>query len=192
MKKINKTEPPPVFFTDFIKKHKPNNWGDCIEITAELRNQMLSEEQNYQCAYCESSITSDNSKSHIDHYKRKAGHLFPELECMYNNLLVSCNKRDHCAKSKDNKMKTKGDYSDLINPVVEEPSEHFEYSYTGDILAKDKKAEYTIRMFNLNCESLVGQRKKLTKELKNIKNQFELEEVVSIFGKFESFIRAIW
>ena len=191
MKKINKTKPPPILFTNFTKKHKPKNWGDCIEITAELRNLMLNEEQNCQCAYCESAITSDDSKSHIDHYKRKAGHLFPELEFKYNNLLVSCNNRYRCAKHKDDNI-NKGDYDNLINPVTDNPDKHFDYSITGDILAKDKKAEKTIYMFNLNYESLINRRKTLAFNIHGYRDQFEMEEVIMVFGEYESFIRSIW
>ncbi len=191
MKKINKTKPPPILFTNFIKKHKPKNWEDCIEITVELRNLMLNEEQNCQCAYCESAITSDNSKSHIDHYKRKAGHLFPELEFKYDNLLVSCKKPHHCAIHKDDNIK-KGDYDNLINPVTDNPDKHFDYSITGDILAKDKKAEKTIYMFNLNYESLINRRKTLAFNIHEYRDQFEMEEVITVFGEYESFIRSIW
>ncbi len=103
MKKINKTEPS--FYTNFVKKNKPNNWENCFEITYPIRKYILENEQNFQCAYCEGKISPDKTKSHIDHFKRKAGHLFPELTCDYFNLLVSCNNPCHCAKHKDRTIK---------------------------------------------------------------------------------------
>ena len=196
MKKINKNPPP--LFTNLIKKNKPNNWSDFGRIKAELRDYMLNHEQNGQCAYCESAITSDSSKSHIDHYKKKAGHLFPELECDYKNLLVSCNngknggKEKHCAKSKDDRIKIKDDYNDLINPVIDNPNKHLYYSFTGDVLPKDKKAEITIEIFNLNHKSLINRRKTLSIKLDSIKTQMSLAEVKSIFKEYHSFIENIW
>ena len=190
MKKINKKEPS--FYTEFKKKRKPKNWADCIEITADLRNYILSKEQNGQCAYCETAITSDSSRSHIDHYKKKAGHLFPELEFAYDNLLASCNNPYHCAKHKDSRITQRNDYVDLINPVADNPSVHFDYSFTGDILPKDKKGETSINIFNLNHRSLIERRKTLSLQLNSYKNQINLDEVKSFFKGYDSFIENIW
>lgn len=190
MKKINKTAPP--LFSDFIKKNKPSNWTDCLEITADLRHYMLNEEQNGQCAYCESAIISHSSKSHIDHFRRKAGHLFPELVCAYENLLVSCNNPYRCAKHKDGEVKNKNDYDDLINPVTDNPTVHFNYSYTGDFIPIDEKGKHTIDIFKLNHKSLIERRKTMAMQVNTYKNQISLEDVKNIFKEFESYIENIW
>lgn len=191
MKKINKTEPPG-YFVNFVRRNNPNSWSDCLEIISDLRKHILIEEQNEQCAYCESGITFKSSKSHIDHYKRKAGHLFPELVCSYENLLVSCNNPYRCARHKDSEIKRKEDYSNLLNPVMDNPNTHFDYSFTGEILSKDEKGKYTIEIFNLNHKSLVERRKTLALQINAYKNQINFEEVKIIFKEYESFIERIW
>lgn len=191
MRKINKTDPPD-YFVNFVRRNNPNNWSDCVEIRADLRTHILDEEQHSQCAYCESGITSESSKSHIDHYKRKAGHLFPELVCSYENLLVSCNNPYRCANHKDRKIRNRDDYNNLLNPVSDNPSNHFDYSYTGDIIPMDELGKYTMSVFNLNHKSLIEHRKTLALQLNAYKDQMNLHEVKSIFNEYESFIENIW
>ncbi len=120
MKKIDKSGAPK-FFRDFIRRNDPVNWDGIHEIKHGLREHILKREQGFKCAYCESAITSDNTKSHIDHFKRK--HYFPKLTFDYNNLLVSCNNYNHCASVKDSKVKSKDYYKDLTNPVNDDPSQ---------------------------------------------------------------------
>lgn len=188
MKKINKSEPK--FFKDFIKKNKPINWDDLQEIKPHLREHILKSEQAFQCAYCESAITSNNTKSHIGHFKRK--HFFPELTFAYNNLLVSCKNYNHCASVKDQKAQSRDFYKDLINPVDDEPSELFDYQISGKLISKNKKAKFTEETFNLNHPGLNQQRKDITMAIPAFKEYLELDEVLDEIGEFESFIRSIW
>ncbi len=189
MKKINKSEPPK-FFRDFIKKNKPVNWDGLQEIKPDLREHILNSEQDFQCAYCESAITSNNTKSHIDHFKRK--HYFPKLTFDYNNLLVSCNNYNHCASVKDSKVKSKEYYKNLINPVNDDPSAYFEYSVSGKLLSKNEKAIFTEETFNLNHPGLKRQRNDISYAVKAYKESLELEEIIIEIGAHESFIRSIW
>lgn len=188
MKKINKSEPK--FFRDFKTGNKLVNWNGLHEIKLDLREHILKTEQGFQCAYCESAITSNNTKSHIDHFKRK--HLFPELTFDYNNLLVSCKNHNHCASVKDSKVKSKDYYKDLINPVNNDPSAYFEYSVSGKVISKNIKAKFTEETFNLNHSGLMQQRKDITWAVHAYKESLELEEVIIEIGAYESFIRSIW
>ena len=188
MKKINKSEPK--FFRDFIKRNKPKNWDGLHEIKPDLREHILKSEQAFQCAYCELAITSNNTKSHIDHFKRK--HFFPELTFAYNNLLVSCNNPNHCASIKDSKVNSKDYYKNLINPVDDEPSEYFDYQISGKLISKNKKAKFTEETFKLNHKGLIQQRNNIAWAVNAYKESLELEEAIIEIGAYESFIRSIW
>jgi uncharacterized protein (TIGR02646 family) len=188
MKRIVKSEPD--FFKRFISKKNPVNWEEISEIRFGLRKHILETEQNLQCAYCESEITSDNQKSHIDHFKRK--HYFPGLTFDYSNLLVSCNNPNHCASHKDSKVKSKDIYKDIVNPVSEDPSDYFEYNISGKLEAKNKKAEITEKIFNLNHPGLRQKRKDVTWAVFAYQDSLGLEDVLKEIGSYESFIRSIW
>jgi uncharacterized protein (TIGR02646 family) len=188
MKKINKSEPK--FFRDFITRNNPVNWDGIHEIRSSLREHILDTEQGFQCAYCEKAITSDNTKSHIDHFKRK--HFFPELTFDYNNLLVSCNNHNHCASVKDPKVNSKDFYKNLINPVNDESTDYFDYHISGKLISKNKKAKFTEEAFNLNHTGLKQQRNNISWAVQSYKSDLDLEEVIEKVGEFESFIRAIW
>ena len=68
MKKVSKEEP--AFFSEHIAKEKPKNWNELITkgVGIDIREYILKNEQNYQCAYTEVRINSDISSSHIDHF----------------------------------------------------------------------------------------------------------------------------
>ncbi len=189
MKRINKSGSPK-FFRDFIRRNNPVNWNGIHEIKHDLREHILKKEQGFQCAYCESAITSDNTKSHIDHYKRK--HFFSELTFDYNNLLVSCNNHNHCASAKDPKVKSRDFYKSLIDPVNEEPSDYFDYQISGKLISLNKKAKFTEKTFNLNHSGLKQRRNNISWAVQSYKSSLGLEEVIEQVGEFESFIREIW
>lgn len=68
MKKIKKNEPD--FYREFTEHNKPGAWGDLSkEIGYDIRVYMLTEEQNFQCAYTE--IRLEPEDSHTDHLKNK-------------------------------------------------------------------------------------------------------------------------
>ena len=167
----------------------PDKWDGISGIRYKLREYMLKNEQNMQCAYCESTINCESSKSHIDHFKRK--HHFPELTFDYKNLFVSCNSHSHCASHKDEFI-SKDKYEMLVNPAIENPDQYFDYSISGKIISKNDKAGFTERTFNLNHPSLKQQRKDIAFSVLAYRDTLELREVVKEIGAFESFIRAIW
>jgi len=198
MFKIVKSEPS--FFKSAkakIKKPKVSSAWNSSEIEGirlKLREHILLEEQNLLCAYCEKQLDSSPKNSNIDHFRLKAGHLFPEKTLNYDNLLVSCNTSSRCSRHKDKHIKSKNDYDNIVNPITENPDDFFGYLITGKIIAinNTSKAEFTIKIFQLGQASLNRQRQDIAKTLKNITN-LSLDEVCDILGnQFCSFIKVVY
>ncbi len=107
----------------------------------------------------------------------------------WENLFTSCNSEFYGAKYKDKHIKTM-DYKMLINPNFEDSSKHFIYSWFGEIIVNedDIKGRNTLKLFNLNDSALVEQRKIVAFQVKIMYNQFSLDELITIIGKFESMI----
>ena len=82
----------------------------------------------------------------------------------------------------------------LINPSIEGSSNYFEYSWTGGILVDgyNEKALKTIEIFSLNDFALVEQRKVVAFQIKSLYDQLSLEEILDIFGQFESLISYLY
>jgi len=187
MFKITKNEPD-FFIKAKLKVKRPkisSAWSDneIENIRSKLREHILLEEQKLLCAYCEKEIDDNSKNSNIDHFKLKAGHLFPEKTLDYTNLLVSCNTKGRCSDYKDKHVKSKDDYENIVNPITENPDDFFDYLVTGRIVAIDNnpKAVFTIDIFQLEQPSLVRQRKEIADSLEHIKN-LSLDEVYDIFG----------
>lgn len=200
MFKINKTE------LDYFKQAKAKvklpkqktAWQNkhISEIRADLRRDILVNEQQSLCVYCEKQITAKPTQSNIDHFKTR--HQFPQLTLDYDNLLVSCNHHQHCSHTKDNFGLNQSDYDNLINPVTEHPNYFFDYSFAGDIIAKSnlnrmdaKKANFTIQVFNLNNKSLIEERKKIIQSLQ-ICTHLSLDEILVYFNGFISLSHHIY
>ena len=196
MKKINKTEPD--FYKEYIKKNKPscfedfNNYG----IRSEMRQYMLSNEQNHQCAYTEVNINADNS--HIDHFKKQEFILQGKFKGLnvfsWENLLTSCNTESFGGKYKDNTYKIKfEDYNSIVNPVLDETSNYFKYNIYGEIIPINDKAQKTIEVFKLDDKSLTERRYKIAKSVIIYYNQgYSLEVILKMTGCFESMIRNLY
>lgn len=93
------------------------------------------------------------------------------------------------------------DYKKIVNPVVDDPMLFFDFLLTGDIIVREGintrdnlKAEYTIELFGLNCESLVLQRRSIAESLVNLKKQggLTLDIVYEYFPNFSGFIKCIF
>jgi len=168
MLKINKTEEPS-FHTDFKKRGNPKNWNDYDHaIKAELKEHMLTKEQESCCPYCERKIRSIND-SHIEHIEPKdRSSNFKD----YYNMLTSCNGITTCGNFKLNKFSEK-----FINPISEEPSKFLIHSIeSGKVMPLESlddlgrsRAIYTVDTLNLNDKQLVSERNKLNKELISIR-----------------------
>jgi len=188
MRKINKKEPD--FYKELIKSNKPEKWND-IQNKTDIRIYMLSEEQNFQCAYTEQRIELETS--HTDHYIKQSfilqGLFRPITIFSWENLFTSYNNEFYGAKYKDKHIKT-SDYELLINPSYENSDNHFIYSWFGEIIIDESntKGYNTVKLFNLNDSVLVEQRMVVAFQVKTMHNQFSLVELITIIGKFESMI----
>ncbi len=188
MKRINKIVPN--FYLETLRKGQPEKWED-VSCRNEIRLYMLSEEQNFQCAYTETRIELENS--HIDHYVKqefiKHALFKPMTVFSWENLFVSCNSEFYGAKFKDKKI-TAGDYATLVNPAKDSSATHFKYTWTGDIIVENQneKGRNTVELFNLNDPVLVEQRRVVAYQVKVMYEQFTLQELIQIIGRFESMI----
>lgn len=194
MKQINKEEPD--FYAKYLKKESPTEWKTLSQaIGSNVREHILVNEQNNQCAYTEIALIHNSWNSHIDHFKKRA--LFPEETFNWNNLLVSCNSENYGAKYKDKHIH-KQDYNNILNPVIESPSIYFHYSFTGLIGDKTidgvniKRVSNTISLFGLNNKSLVERRATIAEQVKIYSNQLSLPEIKEVIGEFDSFVENIY
>jgi len=199
--KITKSNPPDYFERAKQKVERPlqsDAWKDrhINGIRKALREHILLEEQFILCAYCEKEIDETSEKSNIDHFKTR--HLFPKLTLDYNNLLVSCNSVGRCSNYKDQNIRL-ADYNKIINPVLDNPNDFFNYHLTGEIYPKhslspsDKeRAESTLEFFQLNHRGLTEERKKISKQLEKLRGQITKEEVFKYFSSYKSFIEYLF
>jgi uncharacterized protein (TIGR02646 family) len=199
--KITKVEPD--FFTQAKSTVKlplvSDAWRDpAIEvIRRQLRAHILHHEQNGLCCYCEKKLDAYRDNSNIDHFKLKAGHLFPQKTLEYTNLVVSCNTTGRCSSHKDKTIKSRGEYDNIVNPIDENPDDYFDYLVTGEIVPinDNAKANFTIDIFKLGrneSDSLSQARKQLAETLRNLSN-LSLEDIYESFGnEYQSFIRIIY
>jgi len=193
MFKIIKNEPK-FFKVAKLKVKRPkvsSAWSDkrIEDRRPQLRGHILLEEQNLLCAYCEKEIDDNPNCSNIDHFKTR--NLFPEETLNYTNLLVSCNSHDRCSSFKDKNITNKDDYKNIINPVVENPDEYFDYLITGEIVGKNSKAEFTIYTFQLQTDALIESRLQVYEALKHIDN-LSVDEICEVFPNYHSFIKSIY
>lgn len=137
----------------------------------------LEEMQGEFCAYCECRLI----RKHIEHFRPRDK--FPAQAFDWHNLFGSCGDSSksggwkRCGIYKDNGA---GSYNanDLIKPDEDNPDDFLLFLTSGMVVPVDgltgsalKKAEETIRVFNLNGDSrLVGSRKTA---LKNVILQVE-------------------
>ena len=165
MLRVNKKSEPEEF-TKYKSKNKIINWDSfTIEIKQVLKQYLLEEQENSCCPYCEIEISLYNSQ--IEHIKPKDK--FPKLLADHNNLVACCLESKRCGNSKANK------WNELfINPVTENPEDYFDYDIkTGKIIPifkdgeKNKKANYTIDLLNLNDNRLCNIRRKYILEFSN-------------------------
>lgn len=199
---ITKNEP--AYFTQAKRKVSNSNvsdaWSDqnIANIRPQLRQEILLQEQSLLCAYCEKEIDDNPENSNIDHFKTR--NLFPKKTLNYDNLLVSCNSKVSCSYIKDNYGLQQSDYQKIVNPVIENPDDYFEYGLAGDILIKDglsqpnkEKAEFTIRVFALDNKSLIEARKSLVLTLQCYTEQnYPMSEIFSYLNDYKSFTTHIY
>ena len=185
MRKINKLTPIQIF-SDFVNKQKPKNWDDFHKygqkIYEDTREQILITEQDCLCGYTELPI-NDVRNTHIDHYKKKS--IFPLLTFDWNNFIVATMNNEFGANYKDSNYKIKKEeYAEILNPVIDEIQQYFEYMTWGEVKPKHTlseedflKADKTIIVFNLNHNSLKRRRRNLIKMASSYKDFTKSEKI---------------
>lgn len=153
MQKLNRANVPgPACLANY--QHGQQNWDDVTSGDKAQIRQQLEQMQARRCAYCEGSL--DVLGNHIEHFRRKAPGHSPHLTFTWSNLYWSCDQKDSCGHYKDHGA---GAYNvnDLIDPCVDNPDAFFRFRTDGSInvrsgihAAQKRKAEETLRVFNLN------------------------------------------
>lgn len=133
-------------------QHPEQTWDDVRpEDKSEIRTH-LEQMQGRRCGYCEGPV--DELGQHIEHFRRKK--YFPDLTFSWTNLYWSCDQVDSCGHYKDQGA---GAYNvnDLVDPCLDDPDQFFRFRTDGTISirpglspAAQRKAEETLRVFNLN------------------------------------------
>jgi len=193
MLSLNKLEPN--CFIVFKKKNNPKNYEeDCDYKVRECLREALDEEQKGQCFYCEQKI----QESRIDHFIPRDAINEKNIECNYNNLFLSCNRKDSCDNKKGNKF-DENKYIRLFsnNHTLDNPLEFFDYTTNGKIkakksLSKDEilRAENTIELLNLNHRDLINARKITFKSIESMKSDIlNIKIIYAYFEEFESIFK---
>ena len=193
MLNLNKIEPD--CFIDFKKKNSPKNYEkDCDHTVRECLREALLKEQRGQCFYCEQKIKG----SRIDHFIPRDAPNQKDIECNYNNLFLSCDKKESC----DIKKGSAFDESRYIRLFsnrydVENPSDFFDFTARGKIKAKKllnddskNRAKNTIELLNLNHKDLVDARQVIISNIEMYKNSgYDTDEIFTFFNEFESLFK---
>jgi len=133
-------------------QHGRDNWEKTSEDRAEIW-QHLTQMQGNLCAYCERELKQDHK--HIEHFRQKASHIYPQGTFQWDNLFGSCDTQNSCGKYKDNNA-IPYKHTDLIKPDIEDPEDYFHFENDGTITIdpnlssiKHHRAKETLRIFNL-------------------------------------------
>lgn len=147
-----------------MRAHPHARWEDAKDGRPIWRKYKLSCEQHDISGYTEEPLKQENS--HIDHFRKKS--LFNTLVFDWNNFIVDGVDETYGAKFKDKYVTRCEDNDRLINPVIEDVRRFFKYELNGNISVASgvspldaKRADYTIRAFNLNEASLSERRKSI-------------------------------
>ena len=192
---LNQNKIEPDCFIEFKKKNSPKNYErDCDHAVRECLREALLKEQRGQCFYCEQKIRI----SRIDHFIPRNAPKENDIECNYNNLFLSCNRKESCDIFKGNKF-DESKYIRLFSNSydIETPSDFFDYTTKGKIkpkriLSDDKKrrAENTIEFLNLNHNELINARKVMFKNIESYKRSgLDIKTIYSYFEEFESIFK---
>ncbi|REA63442.1 TIGR02646 family protein [Dyadobacter luteus] len=192
-------------FDGFKEKNPSANWSDFSAKNSsgysayqETKLFILTEEQECLCGYTE-LVIDDERNCHLDHYRQKAGHMFPEQTFYWDNLVAACNDEDFGAKFKDNKSGIKkSDYAEFFNPVMDAVQDYFYYNEIGEIEPHptlsdpvlQAKVQKTIEVFNLQDKSLVNRRKTVIDQIRAYADLTKEETVEALkFGGFISLVQ---
>lgn len=192
MRHIVKNGPIPEF-VEFAKEVH-TNWDDIHDgrkypgLYNKCRDYILKQEQGGVSGYTEIPI-SENSRIHIDHFRKKSMNWGRNVTFEWDNLVVDVLDNDYGACCKDKHVKDIKDYDMLINPVEEDPHHYFKYLSNGSIVPKDglsdrekQKALFTIDAFNLEGEYLKNRRLSVMKVVEPYLDYLSKEEILQALG----------
>lgn len=171
----------------------------------ELRDKFLESLREVfkgKCAYCESVIHLEASRSVYDHFRPKGGARGLDKEFStdhywwltyeWNNIYLSCSR---CNQYKSTWFPVEGEriplktpYDEiiyhekalLVDPCIDKPEEHLIFNEQGGIEAISSKGKTTIEILKLNRSELVSARLEVLKELYG-----EWELLLKLLGKEE-------
>ena len=150
-------------------QHGRDNWDTFHARPGDVQQvrQALETMQKGQCAYCEAALV--DGRWHIEHLWPKSVH--PQRTFEWDNLFASCMRRDSCGTHKDQGGRPY-DPQDLVDPAQEDPDDFLFFAQDGTVQPRIglngralRKADETIRVFNLNSPALRHQRAQVVKGL---------------------------
>ncbi len=182
-------------FDNYITSDSPSDWNEFLSDIKLKLHRHLWKEQKGLCVYCEQGIPEKKGleyriRSHIEHIRPRSKDEYKHLTFCYTNLSVSCEGFDSRADENPKKEfceHRKGDEYDeekFLNPVeLPDIEDYFEYDIEGKIFPNSKrndidmkKAEYMVKILELNNETLTDMRRE----------QYEtvIEDQLDDFGDF--------
>ena len=152
-----------------IIKQKYANWDAFIGSSEHIAiGNRLYEQQDHYCAYCEIYL-HDKEDGFIEHLERQRDNSKRIFD--WSNMFVSCRK-----------------LADIVDPSWENPSDFFQYDLQGNMHprkdldpSRKRKAEETIRIFNLNCPRLANIRRKAINNVNAFLECMPIKEEISNF-----------
>lgn len=188
-------------FDNYTAPCFPISWNE-FDTGAKLAlHQHLWQEQKGLCVYCQQQIPFKKSKqssqqicSHIEHIRPRT--TYPELTFVYCNLSISCEgfncktidkhpKKEFCEHRKGHEY----DEDRFLNPIeLREIEDYFEYDIEGKIHPTTlfpEKAEYMIKILDLNHPDLIDMRKSIYEDV--IAGEIKL--TLGIFPSFYSMLK---
>ncbi len=176
MRKISKGKPLETF-TAYVRQHRPQQWEELPrEISRQCRLHILEKEQEGLSGYTEKALDEDSHSLHIDHFRKRE--LFNTDVFNWDNFVVDEKDTPYGADAKDGKngVRSREEYSMIVNPVEEDPRHFFQYMTNGQIKPSEelnntekKKAQHTIDVFNLNHSALCNLRKNKIRQVRELK-----------------------
>jgi uncharacterized protein (TIGR02646 family) len=163
-------------------QHGRDNWATLharIEDVEQVR-QALQATHDRQCAYCEAAL---EDRWHIEHLWPKSH--YPQRTFDWENLFASCMRKNTCGTHKDQGGRPY-DPADLIDPGREDPDDYLFFAQDGTAQPRVgltarrlRRAEETIRVFNLNAPALLYQRAQVIRTL--LCSEPDVVEVLATF-----------
>jgi len=188
---------------EYISKNTPYNDSE------KTVKDSLKKIYHNKCVYCESSL--HNAHAHIEHYRpKKSSNLskcdskkaYYWLAFSWDNLLPCCeicngfksncfdtfnDKVDYDADetfdSLHNSLKryNKEENPKLLHPEIDDFEQDINFYKKGQIVSKNEKVRYTLKVCKLNRKKLKEEREKiLTKCQNNIKKQYVLSKLLDL------------